>query len=208
MGLMIPRIAVAGESTKIDSNRLRPGFRGVHQILTKEISQEQHITTYQLVVPDTLLTPRVVNTNHGSRSKSGTAYNAVLRPAASQLANFHHPGCRAFAPLISIHLTGPGIGGQFVHRPPSYSRSKLNRKNGRTSVTPDLMRLFPSRLSKAAAVAFSSALPSLGVRGWCARPAMVEISDRKCASNGSWKEAMISNSLAPEKSLGDLRLTR
>lgn len=73
---------------------------------------------------------------------------------------------------------------------------------------PDLMILLPSRESNSASVDFSSALPSLGVRGCFARFAMVEISDRMCFSNGSWKVAIISSNSVPEKSLGDLRLTR
>lgn len=143
-----------------------------------------------------------------SYSASATAYRALLRLAASQLANFHQPGCINLPTLMIPHLTGAGIGGQLAQIPPSYSLSKLYKKNGTTSVRPALIILFPSRASKVARVDFSSALPSMGVFGWLAKAAIVEISARMCNSRGSWKAVMISSSLTPEKLLGDFRLSR
>jgi hypothetical protein len=83
-------------------------------------SKRRHIQPPAYRQVDTVLTScGSCKPYQSSYFESGTAYKGILRLAASQLANFHHPGCRILAAFIITHLTGAGIGGQFAHRPSS-----------------------------------------------------------------------------------------
>jgi hypothetical protein len=113
-----------------------------------------------------------------------SAYNSLILPAPSQLANFHHPPYTLPATLKIPHLTTAGMGGQFAHIPSSYAASRFMRKNGTTSNIPAFITVALPHVLKIVAASSDSFEFGGGALGKSAKDAMVAISWWKCWQKG------------------------
>lgn len=141
---------------------------------------------------------------------SGRAYSSLRLPHASQLENFQYPPLNQPPTLMSPHLMGAGIGGQFAHKPSSKAevRSKFNRKKGTTSVVPALVTVLLPQLLKVLDASAARGVSGLGAFGWSAKFEIVVISLWKWVSKGSWKDCMMRRSSSAFKSCGVEREVR
>jgi hypothetical protein len=109
-----------------------------------------------------------------------SAYNPLILPTPSQLANFHHPPYTLPATFTIPHRTTAGMGGQFAHIPSSYAASIFMRKNGTTSNIPAFITVALPHVLKIVAASSDACELGGGALGKSAKDAMVTISWWKC----------------------------
>ncbi|KAJ6439434.1 aromatic prenyltransferase [Purpureocillium lavendulum] len=145
--------------------------------------------------------PAVFVVNHAATPELSSLMDFV-RKENGTLAKRHQPACHPPTARVSTQRRGAGTSGQALHRPPSYPRSRLKRKNMETSAMPPARTELRPQASKRRLAAAASGVPSRGVLGCAASAAMVSISERKCSAKGPSKAAMSSRSRVAESRAG------
>lgn len=106
--------------------------------------------------------------------------------------------------LISPHLIGAGMGGQFAHWPSSncVDRSRFSRKKGTTSVVPALVTVLLPQVLKVFDASAAAGVSGAGAFGCDARFAIVLISEWKWFSKLAWNPSMMRKSSVESRDCG------